>query len=1031
MWRSRRSKASPRPTEAPDSPAHVRIAASRLFDVGWYELQLGRTFPGRDRAIRHYLRRGHALASPHPLFEPAYLAAQGFRPGPGGDPLSSYLADEEANESLSPHPLFDVGVAAALAGRRVGHEGVLERWLARSNETDPLPSGDRWRSRPLTRGEFDELAREVVQECVAQRGLDRASRLYDSLEEAAAQVKSPLSHGDVPADDHPLVSIVLPTYDRAGRLEAAISSVQAQAYSHWELLVVDHAPHGATMPLADRLAPLDDRIRVVPGRRAGLSAAWNAGLAGAGGEFVAFLDPGSRWEPGYLAAMVSTMLAQGWDVGHAIQKVVGQEGVSFRAYAGAKPQLLATDHVDLNGLVVRRRLLVEVGGFDESLPRGMGYDLALRLADRTDLQVVPVVAVAPSEDQDADRIDARESRCWDDVVREKHLVDWDPDAAEERVPGRVSVVLPMHKGAVKVVRWLGAVLDSLADDTDLEVVLVGSGSDLASYRLAASLVRARPLGKTLRTPRNVGWPVAVDLGVASSTGEYVTIVHPRAVPAEGELVGPLLEALESGADFSQPVVLECENLVRSAGAGFADRGGVPYPLLSGHNVRDVPHGGRVRIPAVLSPVFAARAATVVEHRGMDPLTAGAYSETELSMRAHLAGDATSVLVPEVSVVDGALDRTGFPAEHAHAVERLRDLGSHPPDGTREFWRLAGFDVLGHDLRFSSGPEHRLTTEGQPHPRLRPVDRSTGGVPSLRWAIQIATPAGLKGREWGDLHFARSLAAALERRGQHVGIDFRDARGRESQAFDDVVLVLRGLDEVTPRPGRVNLLWVISHPELVSEQECRRFDRVFAAATSWSRRMSDAWRMPVVPLLQCTDPELFHPGRRDATQRSEILFVGNSRKVVRPSVRGAMNHGHAVDVYGADWHEYVPPAWIKADGVANTEVGALYASAGVVLNDHWDDMREQGFLSNRLFDAVACGARVVSDPVEGIDDIFRGSVQTFRSDGELDRLLSADWETAFPDECTRRETAGYIAREHSFDARAGQLLEHVTDLRGSG
>ena len=77
-------------------------------------------------------------------------------------------------------------------------------------------------------------------------------------------------------------------------------------------------------------------------------------------------------------------------------------------------------------------------------------------------------------------------------------------------------------------------------------------------------------------------------------------------------------------------------------------------------------------------------------------------------------------------------------------------------------------------------------------------------------------AGWWAQIWGDWHFANSLARALRRLGQDVAVDTKQARERETRRFDDVLLTLRGLDEVPPAPGRVNLIWVISHPDEVTK-----------------------------------------------------------------------------------------------------------------------------------------------------------------------------------------------------------------------
>ena len=108
---------------------------------------------------------------------------------------------------------------------------------------------------------------------------------------------------------------------------------------------------------------------------------------------------------------------------------------------------------------------------------------------------------------------------------------------------------------------------------------------------------------------------------------------------------------------------------------------------------------------------------------------------------------------------------------------------------------------------------------------------------------------------------------------------------------------------------------------------------------------------------------------------------------------------------------------------NTELGRLYASAGVVLNDHWADMRRDGFVSNRLFDAAACGARVLSDDVAGASELFGGLVRTFTDPAEVGGLL-AEVPVGWPAYDERVLLAERVVREHSFDRRAETLVDAV-------
>ena len=396
-----------------------------------------------------------------------------------------------------------------------------------------------------------------------------------------------------------------------------------------------------------------------------------------------------------------------------------------------------------------------------------------------------------------------------------------------------------------------------------------------------------------------------------------------------------------------------------------------------------------------------------------------------------AGVGATVLHPDVEVVTRTTPAPDD-AEVAAAARVLAARHRQVPDGSDDAWRAAGFEVTGHRYDVLPGQP----TGALDHPVLQPVallrplraEMVAETPPALRWAIDLASPVGPPGRAWGDTHYGEALAAALRRRGQHVAVDARETRHRPSRDHDDVVLVLRGLDLVAPRPGRVNLEWIISHPDLVTPEEAHGFDRVFAASHHWSRQASDDWGVEVRPLLQATDPSLFHPGRAEFDTGADVLFVGNSRGIFRSSLRHATAAGIDVTVHGAGWNEMLPRGAVASRLVDNADLGALYTAAGVVLNDHWEDMRLTGFVSNRLMDAAASGARVASDDLPGLDltEVFGGLVQTWHDEHDLARIVR-ERDTLFPSGEERVRAAERVAAAHSFDARAEELLAEAARL----
>jgi hypothetical protein len=221
-----------------------------------------------------------------------------------------------------------------------------------------------------------------------------------------------------------------------------------------------------------------------------------------------------------------------------------------------------------------------------------------------------------------------------------------------------------------------------------------------------------------------------------------------------------------------------------------------------------------------------------------------------------------------------------------------------------------------------------------------------------------------------------------------------------------------------------MLWVISHPELVDSQEASTYDLVFAASSHWSR----AEEFGAIPLLQATNPERFSPAAGRPDTGDLILFVGSTRGEYRPIVRDALASGADLAIYGVGWEAFLPPERIRGEFLPNEQLPAAYASAGVVLNDHWPDMAAEGFLSNRLFDAAATGTRIVSDPAAGLGEVFGDVVRTYAGAEELRSILCGAPAVEFADRSARVQLAVTIAREHSFDARARELIAHAEDAR---
>jgi len=292
--------------------------------------------------------------------------------------------------------------------------------------------------------------------------------------------------------------------------------------------------------------------------------------------------------------------------------------------------------------------------------------------------------------------------------------------------------------------------------------------------------------------------------------------------------------------------------------------------------------------------------------------------------------------------------------------------------------------------------------------------------SISIAIKTAAPEDRK-EAWGDYHFASSLAASLERLGHEVRVD------HVGDWYDkgpiDVNLVLRGLTEFVPEQGAMNVIWSISHPDTLSPTELPGFDIVYSASESYAALLKQQVGpgSVVKPLLQATDSSRFLLSRRGegSPYQSKVLFVGNSRNEFRDIVRWAHEAGVDLATFGQGWRQFIGDA-AHDELIDNEDLGAAYAASGVVLNDHWPSMRDFGYVSNRVFDVVATGTRLITDRVPALDRLFGDAVSQVTSSDELVEAIESDG----PDQETLFDLARSVADNHTFDDRAKTLNDDI-------
>ncbi|OAG28326.1 glycosyltransferase family 2 protein [Thermodesulfatator autotrophicus] len=183
----------------------------------------------------------------------------------------------------------------------------------------------------------------------------------------------------------PLVSVIIPTYNRKAFLKEAIESVLAQSFKNFELIVVDDGSTDDTPYLATRY-----HIRYVrKQKRQGVSAARNTGIRLAKGSFIAFLDSDDLWLPEKLAKQIVFFKKNPEAVAVQTEEIWIRRGKRVNPrQRHKKPSGYFFDRalelclISPSGVMLKREVFDKIGLFDESFPACEDYELWLRLLAR-------------------------------------------------------------------------------------------------------------------------------------------------------------------------------------------------------------------------------------------------------------------------------------------------------------------------------------------------------------------------------------------------------------------------------------------------------------------------------------------------------------------------------------------------------------------------------------------------------------------------------------------------------------------------
>ena len=179
---------------------------------------------------------------------------------------------------------------------------------------------------------------------------------------------------------NPKVSVVIPAYNKADFTVEAINSVLAQDYDNIEIIVVDDGSTDDTVGHLQCFFLLDKDFNYMHQENKGVSAARNAGIKAATGEYIALLDCDDKYIPSKITVSIDEMKRQKVDMIHNSAVLIDKDSKRVGFRRPRRGDLLYRNHI-INNVVVKKEVFDKVGLFDEGLFICADWDMWLRIEE--------------------------------------------------------------------------------------------------------------------------------------------------------------------------------------------------------------------------------------------------------------------------------------------------------------------------------------------------------------------------------------------------------------------------------------------------------------------------------------------------------------------------------------------------------------------------------------------------------------------------------------------------------------------------
>lgn len=378
----------------------------------------------------------------------------------------------------------------------------------------------------------DFLSKSYISPIIEAPFVNEDERIFAFMDYLGRYLRKNVSNNDY----NPLISIIMPTYNRENIILNSINSVLNQTYPNFELIIIDDGSTDGTKSLLKSIE--EKRVKILHNNEnKGCSYSRNIGLKYAKGDIIMYLDSDNEWDSEYIKTMVGAFMelpdADALYSAQYLYKNFDSKPYALRFASYNKTLLHNHNFIDLNCFCHKRKILNKIEGFNESMWRLVDWEFILRISNIFKIYSIPVTLSKYYNHDSNNRISNLPfnyfEACKNILDKTKIIIKPYP-----QINKKISIIIPNYGSKEQIKTCLNSVLSNKSQDL-IDIIVVNNNFE---DNVKEYLINLESKGKIrlILNKSNYRFSYAVKQGIDISNDDYdILILNNNAILKPGSL----------------------------------------------------------------------------------------------------------------------------------------------------------------------------------------------------------------------------------------------------------------------------------------------------------------------------------------------------------------------------------------------------------------------------------------------------------------------------------------------------------------